>query len=198
MAFLIRIRVGGGHGDELFVSFRIGLRPVFVVARIGNRNHEAGALFGVHLHQCVKRIGGAARATGRGAGKHQAFDHVGMIDRKFLRDHAAEGDADDEGGYPADGGHEVHGVLGILRHGVGGVRLRGLSEAALVIGEHVEMLREGTVQHIGTHAKVAARARNEEEAGAGAHALVPDVDIACLGEGHGASPSFFRLSSGKD
>src|SRR5689334_6679066 len=91
---LILERIVCCHHHELLIHFRIGLLPLGVPARVGDRDHEARAFLAPHMLDCVERIGGTTRTARRGAGQHQAFDFRGMPQNELLRHHAAERDAD--------------------------------------------------------------------------------------------------------
>ena len=69
------------------------------------------------------------------------------------------------------------GVFGVIAHGVGAGRALGAAEAALVVGEQVELLGERRVEDVGLHAEVAAGAGDEQQASTrGRRAFVIDGD----------------------
>jgi hypothetical protein len=71
-----------------------------------------------------------------------------MTQDKFLRHHASEGDADNMRAVPAQRVHQQGGITGIVRHGEHRAIFAfvTLAQAALVIGEHLEMAGERTFE----------------------------------------------------
>ena len=56
---------------------------------------------------------------------------------------------------------------------------------ALVIDQHVEMAGKGSIQYIRAHPQIAAGAGNEEQARAGADALMENLDVTRSNDRHG-------------
>ena len=121
-------------GQRLFELFGVGFGPSRIVAHVGDGNHVARTFVARHVLDGVQRIGRAAATAGRGASEYKALDQPRMADGKFLRHHAAERDAGDEGVGAAECMHQTGGVVGIIGHGVAAVRFGAAAEAAPASG----------------------------------------------------------------
>ncbi len=109
----------------------------------------ADSFLGVQVDQLVQRVGGAARPAGRGAGQDEPAHPRRVPDGQLLGHHAAEGDAEHEAVVPADGVEQRGGVVGEVRHGVRPGRHAALPQAALVVGQDLEVLGQGAVAQLG-------------------------------------------------
>ena len=131
--------------------------------------------------------GAAAGPPRRGAGQNQAPHPVGVPHHQVLRDHAPEGNPDDQGVVPAQGVHQSRRVVGIVGHGIGTVGLLRLAQTPLVIGHEVEGPGKGTVEHVRADPKVASGSGNEQQPRALANAFIVDVEAVGGDFGHGQS-----------
>ena len=145
-------------------------------ARVGDAERAASALFDGEIRQFVQRVRRAACAARGRACQHHALDARGMAQRELLRDHAAERHAHDEASIPAERIEQRRRIVSVVLHRVRAVGHRRLSEAALVVRQQLEVLRERPVEDGWLRAEVAAGAADVEEARAAAGAFVVGAD----------------------
>ena len=91
---------------------------------------------------------------------------------------------------PAELFHQPGGIVGIIGHGEGTSALPALAQAALVVSQDVEMLRQRSAKLGFRPAKVSAGASDQEQRCACALALIKEGMAPDFGEWHGGPPDF--------
>ena len=138
-------------GEEVGEAAVVGMvrEPLRREARVEELEPLHRALVDRERVELVQRIGRGGRSARRRAEQREPFDPLGDRHRELLRDHAAEADADDSAGVPADHVEQRGGVGRVLGHGVRRRRDLGAAEPALVVRNDVAPFGERSDEHPG-------------------------------------------------
>ena len=135
--------------------------------------------------EILEGVGGAADPTGGGAGQHESPYPLRVAEGELLGDHAAERDPHDRAVLPAETVEQRGRVVGEILHGVGPRRHAALTEPALVVGQDVEVLGQGSLGEVRRLAQVATGARDDQQRPPRSGALVVEGDPVGVAIGHG-------------